>query len=125
MSEKQRVVRWLIWGTCVLVWTFCLVTTYPVHAGRAVLAQAADFPVSKVLHVVSYAFLTVLSAWLQVRGLWRWLLLVFLVLHGAATEFIQQWVPERTGSVRDVLLDCVGIGIGFALTWRWWVRPER
>jgi VanZ family protein len=124
MSRNERIIRWLIWGVCVVVWTFCLVTPYPIEAGRVVLPPSAHFPTSKLLHVVGYAFLTVLSGWLQVSGWRRWLLLVFLVFHGAATEFIQQWVPERTGNVRDVLLDCAGIFLGFVVSWRWWIRPD-
>jgi VanZ family protein len=125
MREKARIGRWLIWGAFVLAWTFCLVTPYPVQMGRAVLPATADFPLSKVVHVAGYAFLTVLSAWLRAPGGWRWLLLAFLALHGPATEFVQRWVPERTASVYDVLLDWAGIAIGFGLSWRWWVRAER
>ena len=120
MSERRR---WLIWSLCVLVWTAALVTPYPVHAGRAVLPAGSHFPIAKLLHIGAYAFLTVLSAWLGVRDGRRWWLLVFLSLHGMGTEFVQQWVPERSGSVSDVLIDHVGIALGFALSWPWWLRP--
>ena len=122
---KKRIGRWLLWGACVAVWTFALVTTYPVEIGDALLPQQVHFPAAKTLHVVSYAFLTVLAGWLRVRGSWRWLLLAFLALHGAATEFIQwMWLwPKRTGSIQDVLIDLGGIALGFALSWRWWFRP--
>ncbi len=107
--------RWALWSLCVAAWTVVLVTTQPVHVMHDVLPAQAAFPVAKTGHVVGYAFLTVLSAWLGVRRERRWLLLVFLSLHGMGTEFVQTFVPDRSGSWRDVGIDHIGILLGAAL----------
>jgi VanZ family protein len=49
------------------------------------------------------------------------LLVGLLVLHGAATEWIQTFVPGRTGQLTDVLIDCAGIAVGL-LAVRLWSR---
>jgi VanZ family protein len=103
-------IRWTLWMLCVAVWTLMLVTPQPAKIMQDVLPA----------HVLSYAFLTVLAAWLRVRGDRRWLLLVFLSLHGMATEYVQTHVPGRSGSWRDVGIDHIGILLGLALSWRWW-----
>jgi VanZ family protein len=113
-------IRWALWSLCVAAWTALLVTTAPVHVMDQVLPATATFPVAKTGHVVGYAFLTVLSAWLRVRGDRRWLLLAFLSLHGMATEYVQTFVPERHGSWVDVGIDHLGIALGLMLSWKWW-----
>jgi VanZ family protein len=113
-------VRWAVWALCVAAWTLVLLTTKPVHVMHEVLPERASFPVAKTGHVLAYAFLTALSGWLGVRGGRRWLLLVFLSLHGMATEYLQTFVPERTGSWTDVGIDHIGIVLGLALSWKWW-----
>jgi VanZ family protein len=112
--------RWVIWGICVAVWTLALVTPQPAEIAQDVLPQQAHFPISKTLHVSAYAFLTALAAWLRVRGPKRWLLVAFLSLHGFLTEYIQNFVPLRTGTWRDVGLDHLGILLGLAVSWKWW-----
>jgi VanZ family protein len=52
----------------------------------------------------------------------RWWLLAFLVAHAFVTEMIQQFVPLRTGSLRDACINLIGLAIGVALTWRDWRR---
>ena len=47
-----------------------------------------------------------LSAWLHVPARHRWVLLLFMGLHGAGTEFLQWLLPTgRNGCLRDVGLD--------------------
>jgi len=117
--------RWVIWGGCVAVWTLALLTPQPVMLAREVLPPASEFPTSKVLHVCTYAFLTILSAWLGVQGPKRWLLVVFLSLHGGLTEYFQTFIPLRTGSLLDVGLDHLGILLGLLLSWKWWRNGTR
>ncbi len=69
--------------------------------GEAVTPSALHFPAAKFLHVSAYAFLTLYLSWLPLRR-GRWLLLAFLSLHAAGTEFVQQFVPGRHGMVSDV-----------------------
>jgi hypothetical protein len=112
--------RWVVWLGLVAAWTVGLLTPNPDRAVRDVLPPHALFPMAKALHVSAYAFLAALAAWLPRRGL----PIAFLALHGAATEFLQQFVPTRTASVRDVLLDLAGVGLGLVLSWPW-RRPRR
>jgi VanZ family protein len=112
--------RWLIWGGCVSAWTLALLTPQPVQVAQEVLPPPSEFPTAKILHVCMYAFLTILSAWLGVRGPRRWLLVVFLSLHGCLTEYFQTFVPLRTGSWIDVGIDHLGILLGLLLSWKWW-----
>jgi VanZ family protein len=120
-TDSPRI-RWALWTLCVAGWTALLVTTAPARVIREVVPSQASWSVHKIGHVVGYAFLTLLSAWLGVRRERRWLLLVFLSLHGMGTEFVQTFVPERYGSWTDVGIDHVGIALGLALSWRWWRR---
>lgn len=112
--------RQAAWWLAVVVWSAALLTPYPARAGKEVFTPEAGFSLSKTLHVAAYACLTALLPWLGPRGDRRWWPVVFLALHAAATEFLQQWVPERTGSLRDVALDLLGIALGLACTWKAW-----
>jgi VanZ family protein len=114
--------RLRLWWLALAVWTAALVTPYPVYVSDAVLPEEAQFPAAKTLHVTAYAALTAAIPFLGLRR-GRWWLLVLLSLHGAATEAIQLVVPERTGSMRDVGLDHVGIALGFVFTLGHWLRP--
>lgn len=122
--DKTRVrkvlVRGLGWCLCVALWTSALLTTYPVHVGEAVASPTLYFPAAKCLHISAYAFLTVYLTWMPL-GRWRWLLLAFLSLHAAGTEFGQLFVPERFGQISDVLIDHLGLALGVALTWKHWL----
>lgn len=116
---------WVGWWVAVAVWTAALTTTLPVHVKEAVLPHDPyGVPVSKVLHVVAYAFLAGSVACLRPPGVWRWLLLIFLLEHGVVTEYVQLFVPDRTGAVPDILIDHGGIALGLLLTWPWWRRSS-
>ena len=74
-----------------------------------------------MLHAGAYAFLTVLASFLPVRRSLFWIVVAALALHAIGTEIGQTYVPNRHGSVRDVLIDWVGIAVGL-LVLRWWPR---
>ena len=116
---------WVGWWVAVAVWTVALTTTFPVHVKEALLPHdPGGVPVSKVLHVVAYAFLAGSVACLRPPGVWRWLLLILLLEHGVVTEYVQLFVPDRTGAVPDILIDHGGIALGLLLTWPWWRRSS-
>lgn len=115
-----KAIHWVIWGGLLALWTFALLTPFPIQAERQLLPSQAAFPISKTVHVLGYAFLTSLSAWLQLAGGRRWGLPGFLFLHGAATEYLQSFVPLRSGCWLDVGLDTTGVLLGLLLTWHWW-----
>jgi VanZ family protein len=116
--------RGSLWGLCLAAWTAALLTTAPAHVSHHVLAPSLGFPISKALHIGAYAFLTMLLGSLPIRG-WRWFLLACLSLHACATEYLQQFVPLRTGCVQDVLIDHLGIALGLALSWNRWCSRRR
>lgn len=115
--------RWLIYLQALAAWTVGLLTPHPIRVGARVLPPELRFWVAKALHVSAYAALAALLAWLPIRPRWRWLGLALLVLHGCATEYLQTFVEGRTGSLRDVGLDSLGLALGLALSWRWWRHP--
>ena len=79
--------------------------------------------IAKTVHVLGYATLAMLTGALPVPWRWRLLLMFVIMFHGAATEFIQQYV-ERGAAVNDVVLDHLAIGLGCALTWKRWTRSD-
>jgi VanZ family protein len=98
------------------LWTFELLAENPVpdSVSRAI-PDEWKFWLAKGLHVAAYAFLTVLAGQLPVPRVYFWLVVMLLVLHGIATEVGQTYVAGRHGSLRDVLLDWSGVGIGLLL----------
>ncbi len=105
------------------VWTWMLLAPNPVPpAVRELLGfwEHAVFVAAKSLHAGVYAGLAALGT-VAAGPQWR-AVAAGLVLHGAATEAGQQWCDlGRTGSVRDVVIDCVGVAAGTAAVRRW--RP--
>jgi hypothetical protein len=119
-----QIVRGLGWWMCLGMWTAALLTSYPAHIGKGMIPLAAYLPVSKLVHVAAYAFLAFCLPWVASRR-WRWRLLALLSLHAAATEYLQQFVPGRTGKISDVVIDHIGLLLAFAMTWRCWLpRPH-
>jgi len=132
LSPTGRWKSWLFFHAFVLLffislWTWKLLEPHPVPEDlRAELDWAGlSFIAAKSLHAVGYAFLTVLAATLPVPQRWRYVLIGLLVLHGVATE-IGQYVMDvgRTGQVKDVLIDWVGITAGVGLVWAWSTRTR-
>jgi VanZ family protein len=121
-----RLVPWLVWGVGLAAWTVALLVPDPARLSEGLIPPEATFPVAKTTHVLAYAALAALLAWLPVRPRSRWWLLAGLALHGCATEALQPYVG-RGGSFTDVLLDHAGLGLGLAVSWAWWRRypPER
>jgi VanZ family protein len=91
------------------------------------------FYIRKTGHVVGYAILSVLlfRAWRatlpavnHVKWTLRWANIAILGTAFVASldEWHQSFIPSRTGSVRDVVLDtCAGIGIQ-VLIFLWWKK---
>jgi hypothetical protein len=119
----RKVLPFAVFAVFLGVWTWKLLEPNPVP--EPVLSGIPTdwkFWLFKAVHLGGYAFLTVLAAWLPIRRPFFWAIVVFLALHGAASEFLQ-WYLElgRHGCVRDVVIDWVGIGIGLGVL-RWWGR---
>jgi VanZ family protein len=117
-----RAWRWVLWLTALAVWTAALVMPVPPSDSLPLgeWISPREFVIAKTVHVAGYALLAIGAAWLHAPPAWRWGLPVFLVCHGAATEWIQAHLAYREGTVRDALLDAAGVLIGCVLSWRWW-----
>lgn len=84
------------------------------HASEATLALI-HFLVRKAAHFAEYAILAFLAArafrtapreFLRTR--WFWVSLLFVVAYSLSDEFHQSFVPERTASIYDSMIDSVG-----------------
>lgn len=118
----KRVAHFLVFALGLGLWTWKLLEPKPfpdeLAAGLgAFLPSDWKFWAAKSLHVAGYALLTLAAVTLPVPRRWKWCLAALLALHGGATEFGQTFVPGRHGCLRDVIIDCVGIGLG-AVVWR-------
>lgn len=87
------------------------------------------FPLSKWLHLLAYGSLAVTLAYSlhdSPRPDWQILLLAFLlsVGYGAGVEFVQAWVPARTYSPRDMVVNALGAAVAIG-SWRGVVRYVR
>jgi VanZ family protein len=79
----------------------------------------------KLGHALAFATLTALVPMATPqpnRRVWLWGLLSF---HAFATEYIQTWVPTRTGQWMDVGIDHFGILMGFTLLYFVWSRKRK
>ncbi|TDX26962.1 VanZ like protein [Modicisalibacter xianhensis] len=69
------------------------------------------FPVPPVAHFVLFLAMAFCLPWawprLQVAGT-----LVIMLVLGAVVELLQAWIPGRTPSLEDFLLDTLGAGLG-------------
>ena len=113
---------WVAWFLFVAAWSTALLTPHPTKVAEAVFANADHrYRAAKSLHVLAYFVLTVLTALLPARRPLNALLLLFPSLHALTTEGLQNFVPTRTGSWKDVGFDHIGIGVGFAVVgvWHW------
>jgi VanZ family protein len=108
---------WLPWLAVLALWTVGLVIPDPGGGSDSAWRLSRYFLVSKGMHLGVYALLAAGAAFLPGRGYW---LLGLLALHAALTEVAQTFVPARSGSIRDVLINLLGLLIGFCLTWRRW-----
>jgi len=112
-----RPLHFALFATLLIAWTAALLSPVPAGATEA-LGEDGSFAVGKSLHVSVYAAIMVLGGTL--KPMWTregWLAAV-LVTHGALTEYFQQFVG-RYMSVRDVLIDALGVFLGSAIVVVW------
>ena len=84
------------------------------HASEATLALV-HFLVRKAGHLTEYAILALLavrafrtSARELLRARWFWASLLLVVAYSLSDEFHQSFVPSRTASIYDSMIDSVG-----------------
>jgi VanZ family protein len=94
------------------------------HASDATL-RALHFILRKAGHFTEYAILALLAARAfrtssreLLRSRWFWASLVLVIAYSLTDEFHQSFVPSRTASIYDSMIDSAG-GL-VALTILWW-----
>jgi len=125
-SPLRSITAWLLWALLLTGWTVALLSPQPERDEEPVKG-AVRFIVAKNVHVGAYTVLTGLLVWLPISAgrtfrqlSWRWALVGLLSFHAGITEYLQNFVPGRTGTFRDVVLNHAGIALGLALTRKWW-----
>jgi VanZ family protein len=120
---SRRRIRWWIWSLVIGLWTVLLLLPIADPGPLRDLPAERREVLAKIVHVLAYAALTILSGWLRVPLRWRWLLIVVLMGHASLTELLQK-LPQigRGGSLADVGWDHLGVLLGLVITWKWWIR---
>jgi VanZ family protein len=121
----RKLAFWAFWIAFV-IWTWLLIEPNPVpEKVRKLLSlyEYLQFILAKSLHASGYAFLAfTLGIWVPHRRPPLTLAFALLMAHGVSTEVIQTMVPNRSGMVRDVLIDWFGVSCGVLVGRRFW-RP--
>ena len=94
------------------------------HASEATLALI-HFLVRKVGHLTEYAILALFAARAfrtssheLLRNRWFWVSFLFVVAYSLSDEFHQSFVPSRTASIYDSMIDSVGGFVALTMLWR-------
>ncbi|NDH05973.1 VanZ family protein [bacterium] len=115
----------LIWNTCwwllLVLWTIGLLRPEPIQMQHELISPALGWVTAKGLHLGVYALLAFFASNLPGTYSNKLICCVILVAHAFATEFLQQWVKERTGSLSDVAIDLLGVALGLGVwkLYRW------
>src|SRR5262249_47434423 len=105
--------RWAVWCLLLGLFTYGLLSAKVPHMGDDLIPQEMSFWVSKGTHLFGYALLSALVAWLPAGPRFRVGLWLLLVVHGPLTEYLQTFIDGRTGSPRDVVIDWLGVSLGW------------
>jgi hypothetical protein len=124
MFSSLSVRRWFF-AIYAVAWTISLEVPMPIQLPPDSDYREPLFTFSKSVHVAAYALFTILAASMRLPPWQRGVVLGLIVAHTMLTEYFQ-WVLadicHRTGQWRDVGLDLIGIMLGFALSWKWWLK---
>jgi hypothetical protein len=109
----------LAWCAYLVVWTYLLVSPVeiPENFPGAGFFRSQGYLIAKTVHVLGYAAFTGLAWWAGRTPPRWWTHFTVVVLHGPATEWIQDSFPalNRTGRLVDVVFDWVGVALGLGL----------
>jgi VanZ family protein len=96
-------------------------------ASMATVPQpVADAVSDTLMHGFGYVGLALVTLRAVARGRWSgvtWsavvLTWIIAVVHGAAVEWMQMYVPTRMAEWRDLGNDAIGAGLALGLAWAW------
>jgi len=122
---KQRWPRWLmVLALCVLIYLATRSGNYTADSTRELFGPL-NVMVRKATHVTVFGVLAVLVRWVLHGHPWAWLgAWSFATLYGALDEWHQLYVPNRGGSLNDVLLNSAGAFVGLLFLYLWMRRRE-
>lgn len=100
--------------------------THLFHSHDENLFLKFQFIVRKLAHFTEYAILALLSARFflmsksgRVREAWFYGAVALVMSYALLDEFHQSFVPVRTASIRDSMIDIVGGIFALSLLWFW------
>lgn len=83
---------------------------FAIRGSREIYQRTPDW----MQHFAAYLLFSVLLQW-YAAGKARWfvpMLAGFAIVHAAATEYLQRFVPDRTSDLRDLVVNFAGIASG-------------
>lgn len=125
MSKQAVLFCWACWWLLLILWTIGLLRPEPIQMQHHLISPSLGWITAKGLHLGVYALLALFACILSGSSSFKLTCLIILMVHAFATEFLQQWVKERTGSLSDVAIDLIGVALGLGL-WKLycWFRPD-
>jgi len=118
---KFRIAFMVLFVLSLGVWTWKLLESNPLPPVVKDLLSWSEwlmFALAKSLHAGAYAYCTVVGRLGFTDRRAKSGVAAFMVLHGIGTEIGQTYIPNRHGSVRDVVIDSVGVLAGWAFAVR-------
>ena len=124
MSKQVVLFCWACWWLLLVLWTIGLLRPEPIQLQHQLIPSSLGWIIAKGLHLGVYALLALFASLLPSSPSSKLFCFIILMVHAFATEFLQQWVKERTGSLSDVAIDLLGVALGLAM-WKLycWFRP--
>lgn len=118
--------RWTAWIVFTVIWTAGLTTpiTGPSFGDTEEMRNFTRNVFAKGAHLFVYAAWAYFTGWLRTPLRIRLFLLIFLMFHAVGTEWIQERIPRRSGSLRDAAIDHLGIFLGVCASLKWWTATD-
>lgn len=84
---------------------------------RILWEERIHTPIRKLAHMTEYMIFSFtvafpLMLYCKDRKKIKWITFMYCTLYASIDEIHQLFVPERSGQIKDVLIDAIGIGIG-------------
>lgn len=115
MSKQTVLFCWACWWLLLVLWTIGLLRPEPIQLQHQLISPTLGWIIAKGLHFGVYAVLAFFACLLPSSPSFKLICFIILIGHAFATEFLQQWVKERTGSLFDVAIDLCGVAVGLAV----------
>lgn len=112
-AVKHKVFLVSIWWLALIGWTIGLLRPEPIRLGNQWIPPFYGWFLAKGTHFGMYALLAFGAMILTTGNHKKGFFLLILAGHAMLTEYFQQFVALRHGSIQDVLVDWAGIFSGW------------